>query len=250
MFCGNCGKQMPEGSGFCPSCGAGAGGGAPQPAATASAAGANATPSAAAVQRAKIEAQLKAGSQDAVEAVKVLALDPVGGLPKSFHLFSEDRALVVGAIFAGIYAVAMALAAARGVSMAPGMAMGIGGSNTASIIFKAFVGGLVFAAVIIGCFAGARMLFKGTGSLASDVYSAGTSLLPWALCLLIGTIFGPANFEIIMLVTLFALTYSILMLFTGFSKLASISEGKAALAVPVMLAVSFWLLTIVIRSMA
>lgn len=268
MFCGSCGKQIPDGSGFCPSCGAAAKGGAPG--ASASSAGASAGPSAAAAQRAKIEAQLKAGSQDAVQALKVLALDPVGGLPKSVHLFDEGRALIVGAIFGVVYALAMMLAAARGAGMLPGMGMGgmgagsmtaeqlealraLGGitpPSTFSIMMKALLAGLVFAAVIIGVYAGARLVFKGVGSLATDVYCAGSSLLPWTVFLIVATLLGGANFEINILVMLFALTYSILMLFTGFSKVANISEGKAALAVPIMLAVSFYLLSVVIRSLA
>src|SRR5262247_3351123 len=111
MFCGSCGKQVPEGSGFCPSCGAAAGGGAPRPAATG---GASASPSAAAAQRAKLEAQFKAGSQDAINAVKVLLTDPVGGLAKSFGMFDSARAQIVGLIFGVIFVVMILIAQITG----------------------------------------------------------------------------------------------------------------------------------------
>src|SRR5215470_13352492 len=107
MFCGSYGKQIPDGSGFCPSCGAAAGSGAPRPAANA---GATTGPSAAAAQRAKIEAQFKAGSQDAMQAFMVLLKDPVGGLAKSFGMFDPGRAKIVGLMFGGVYAVAATIA--------------------------------------------------------------------------------------------------------------------------------------------
>src|SRR5215510_11958405 len=134
MFCGSCGKQVPEGSGFCPSCGAAAGGGAPRPAATG---GAGAAPSAAAAQRAKLEAQFKAGSQDAINAVKILLTDPVGGLAKSYALFDEGRALIVGGIFAVVFAIAVFLTPLGGGGFGMMGLMGGGGGATAAQIREA-----------------------------------------------------------------------------------------------------------------
>jgi zinc-ribbon domain len=271
MFCGSCGKQVPDGATTCPFCGAAIPVSTPNPSSSTVSTGGGVTPSPAAAQRAKIEAQIKAGSQDALEAIKVLAKDPVGGLGESFKLFDEKRALIVGAIFGGVFAVAMMLAALRGAGMLlPGMGMmgGMGGGSsltpeqiaamaqfgyhppsTISIMLKALLGGAIFAAVLMGTCAGARMVFKGASSLAGDIYMAGASLLPWTVFLVIATILGGANFEINAIVMLFALTYSILMLYSGFLNVGSISEGKAALAVPIMLGISFYLMSVVTRMM-
>lgn len=266
MFCGNCGKQIPDGSGFCPSCGAAAGSGA-NPTASA---GAGGGPSAAAAQRARIEAQLKAGSQDAVQALKVLAMDPVGGLPKSYKLFDEGRAMIVGGIFAVVFALCMMLAASRGASalfMGIGMGGGAGAGmtpeqmqilaqngfappSTFSIMMKALLAGLVFAAALIGSAALARIIFKGTSQIAGDVYTAGASLLPLSIFMLVALALGIGNYQIIALVMVFALCYTVLMLYNGFSRIAGISDGKAALAVPIVLVISMFVLGIIARSLA
>lgn len=254
MFCGSCGKQVPEGSGFCPACGAAAGGGGARPAASAT--GAAAGPSAAAAQRAKFEAQFKAGSQDAIQAFLVLLKDPVGGLAKSYALFDEGRALMVGAIFGVVFALVLMLVAL--VSGGPGLGMLMGGAgvsvssadlaaaraagylpSTGKIMFQSLIGGLVFAAVLQGACILVRVVFKGTSKMAGEIYTAGASLLPLALgvaaTLLLGLVGG---YRVIPAVLVFAVAYMIMMLFAGFQKIIGISEGKAALAVPCALVIA------------
>ncbi|HEY6970937.1 MAG TPA: zinc ribbon domain-containing protein [Candidatus Angelobacter sp.] len=253
MFCGSCGKQIPDGSGFCPSCGAAAGSGAPRPAANA---GASTGPSAAAAQRAKIEAQFKAGSQDAIQAFMVLLKDPVGGLAKSYGLFDEGRALMVGGIFGVVFALVLMLAALSGGGGGLGMMMGgAGGGDTAALIaaaraagygpstakvmFQALIGGLVFAAVLMGVCVLVRVVFKGTSKLAGEIYTAGACLLPLALGVAVTLILGMVGlYRIIPAVLVFAGAYMILMLFAGFQRIVGISEGKAALAVPCALVIA------------
>lgn len=247
MFCGSCGKQVPEGSGFCPACGASAGGGAPRPAAAAGAAGG---PSAAAAQRAKLEAQFKAGSQDAIAAVKVLLADPVGGLAKSFAMFDSGRAQIVG----GMFAVAFAILATIGGALMGGMIMGmVGGmmgggmgmpgmaspSLPFSAYLKIFVIDLIQAAgLVIGCMV-TRMIFKGAGTLASDLYIAGSCLLPAGVGLLAGALLGNLVWWLFLLPVLFGGCYCILMLYAGGMNIGKISEGKAALGVPIALSIMF-----------
>lgn len=262
MFCGSCGKQVPEGSGFCPACGASAGGGAPRPAAPA---GAAAGPPAAAAQRAKLEAQFKAGSQDAVQAFMVLLKDPVGGLAKSYALFDQGRALIVGAIFAAVFAIATMLAplgfggmmalgvlggggggaagaaeAARAIALARSLGGELPGMpNQFSIMMKALVAGLVFAAALIGACVLARIIFKGTSQLAGEVYTAGASLLPLAIAVLLGLVLGAAGlYQVIAWIGMFALVWTILMLNAGCLKIMGISDSKASIAVPMIIVIA------------
>jgi len=255
MFCGSCGKQIPEGSGFCPSCGAAAGGGAPRPAATA---GPAAGPSAAAAQRAKLEAQFKAGSQDAIAAVKVLLTDPVGGLAKSFGMFDSARAQMVGGIFGAVFAIAATIGAAMMGSMIAGMVTmmsggigmpgGMGGvSLPFSVYLKIFFIDLIQAAgLMLGCLV-TRMIFKGAGSLASDIYIGGSCLLPTGLGLLVGALLGNLVWWLFLLPLLFAGCYTILMLYAGAMNIGKISEAKAALSVPISLGVMFAVVYVVLR---
>jgi hypothetical protein len=246
MFCGSCGKQVPEGSGFCPACGAAAGGGAPRPAAGTT--GAAGGPSAAAAQRAKFEAQFKAGSQDAIAAVKVLLTDPVGGLAKSFGMFDSARAQMVGGIFALVFALASTIAAAFMGSMimgimGGGIGMAPGGFGNISIPFSVyvkmfFIDVLEAVGLVIGVMV-TRIIFKGSGTLASDIYVAGSCLLPAGLGVLAGALLGNVTFWLFLLPVLFGGCYTILMLYAGGMNIGKISEGKAALAVPIALGVMF-----------
>ncbi|HEY6350883.1 MAG TPA: zinc ribbon domain-containing protein [Candidatus Angelobacter sp.] len=252
MFCGSCGKQVPEGSGFCPACGTAAGSGAPGQAATGAAGG----PSAAAAQRARLEAQFKAGSQDAVKAFLVLLKDPVGGLAKSYALFDEGRALMVGGVYGAVFAVVLMLSALVGGGPGLGMLMGGAGASvnpealaaaraagylpsTGKIMFQALLGGLIFAAVLMGACVLVRLVFKGTTKLAGEIYIAGASLLPLALGVAVVLVLGMAGlYRIIPAALVFAVAYMILMLFVGYQRLMGISEGKAGLSVPAVLVIT------------
>lgn len=283
MFCGSCGKQIPDGSGFCPMCGAATAGGA-QPRATTTPGtaptGASAGPSAAAAQRAKIEAQLKAGSQDAIAAFMVLLKDPVGGLAKSYALFDQGRALVVGGIFALVFAIVAMLSVLNLGGVAVLGIFGGGESNTAamaaqaaaaramralggdlgqlpgapsefSIMMKALVAGIVFAAVLIGACVLARIIFKGTSQLAGEVYTAGASLLPMSVAALVGMLcYAIGLYGIIPIVSIFALAWMILMLNSGCLKILGISDSKASLAVPVILGIAALAMSLIVRGMA
>ncbi|HXO26757.1 MAG TPA: molecular chaperone DnaJ, partial [Thermoanaerobaculia bacterium] len=91
----------------------------------------------------------------------------------------------------------------------------------------------------------ARQIFRGKGRFAGDVYTAGAALLPWAFLVLAAALLGVANIEVIVVIWLFALTYSILMLYAGCSRIGGISEAGAAPAVPIMLLVTAWITKIV-----
>lgn len=249
MFCGSCGKQIPDGSGFCPACGAAAGGGAPRPGAPA---GAASGPSAAAVQRAKLEAQFKAGSQDAIAAVKVLLTDPVGGLGKSFGMFDSARAQIVGGMFGGVFAIAATistilmgsmLAGLMGGMMGGGGVVGAGGFGSPGIPFSVYLRAFVLdliqvVGLIVGCLV-TRMIFKGAGTLASDIYIGGACLLPAGIGLLVGALLGNVVWWLFLVPVLFGGCYCILMLYAGGINIGKMSEGKAALSVPIALCIMF-----------
>jgi hypothetical protein len=63
---------------------------------------------------------------------------------------------------------------------------------------------------------------------------------------LLAALLGAANFEVIAILFLFALTYSILILYAGCSRIGCISEAGAAPAVPIILLLSAWITKIIV----
>jgi len=238
MFCQSCARPLAENLRFCDGCGAevlaGASGGEPS-----------------IPLSQQLKGEVKARSLDAWQGVKLFARSPVGGLPESFALFDDQRAIHVGIVFAIVYEIALLLGALIFKSKAVGL-LGVSlpiGDLTAGQLFKVLILGLVPFASLIGACALARAIFHGTGRFAGDVYTAGAVLLPTAFLVLLASLLGAANLEVIIILSLFALTYSILILYAGCSRIGNISEAGAAPAVPIILLLSAWITKIIIAAL-
>jgi hypothetical protein len=237
MFCKSCGRALADTLKFCDGCGADIEGGAT---------------GAATPLSQQLKSEVKARSLDAWQGVKLFAKSPVGGLPESFALFDDRRAIQVGIVFAIAYEVAVLLGALIFKSKTEALLGGIlpvsqlMGELTAAQLFKVLFLGLVPFASLIGACALARAIFHGTGRFAGDVYTAGAVLLPTGLLVLLAALLGAANFEVIAILFLFALTYSILILYAGCSRIGLISEAGAAPAVPIILLLSAWITKIIV----
>jgi hypothetical protein len=233
MFCKSCGRAIAANLRFCDACGADVDGGAA---------------GAAAPLSQQLKSEVKARSLDAWQGVKLFAKSPVGGLPESFALFDDRRAIHVGIVFAIVYEVAILLGALIFKSKTEALLGGIlpVGQLTAAQLFKVLFLGLVPFASLIGACALARAIFHGKGRISGDVYTAGAVLLPTGILVLLAALLGAANFEVIAILFLFALTYSILILYAGCSRIGCISEAGAAPAVPVILLLSAWITKIVV----
>ena len=96
MFCKSCGRALADTLRFCDGCGADV------------EVGAAATP-----LSQQLKSEVKARSLDAWQGVKLFAKSPVGGLPESFALFDDRRAIQVGIVFAIAYEVAILLEIGR-----------------------------------------------------------------------------------------------------------------------------------------
>ena len=235
MFCQSCGRSLADTLRFCDVCGTDLNAGR----------AGNAT---ALSQQLKIE--VKARSLDAWQGAKLFAKSPVGGLQESFALFDDQRAIQVGIVFAIMYEIALLLGALIFKSKAAGLLGGFLpiGELSAAQLFKVLFLGLVPFVSLIGACALARAIFHGKGRFAGDVYTAGAVLLPSGFLVLVASLLGAANFEVIMILSLFSLTYSILILYAGCSRIAIISEAGAAPAVPIILLLSAWITKIVVTA--
>jgi len=236
MFCMSCGRALAENLRFCDACGAELiRGGA-----------SSTTP-----LSQQLRSEVKARSQDAWQAFKLFAKSPVGGLPESFALLNDQRAIQVGIVFAVMYEIALLLGALIFKSRVAQLLGGFLpiGELTASQLFKVLLLGLVPFGSLVGASALARAIFRGTGRLPGDVYTSGAVLLPFGMFALTASILGAANVEVIGILLLFALTYSILILYAGCSRLGGISEAGAAPAVPIILLLSAWITKIIVTAL-
>lgn len=233
MFCMSCGGALADGLRFCDACG------------SAVSRGANSVTTPLGEQ---LTTELKARSRDAWQGMKLFAASPVGGLPQSFAMFDDKRAIQVGIAFAVLYELALFVGGILFKSKAQSLLGGWFpiGELTATQMFKLVVLGLVPFISLIVALGLARQIFRGNGRFAGDVYTAGAVLLPSGLLVLLAALLGAANAEVIILLSLFALTYSILMLYAGCSRIAGISEAGAAPAVPIILLASAWITKVIV----
>lgn len=223
MFCEECGKEIGANATVCPNCG--------KPAV---AAPASASP---------LGEKLKARSQDALNAVKIIAANPVGGLPAAFQSLEKRQAMEVGIAFG----VAFELCAVIGLYF---LLPRWEGSPGLGEILKLLVLGLVPFAATAGASALARRIFAAPGgSIESDVFIAGTSVLPFGVVFLLAGILGAANFEVIAIAAVFSLSYTILILYTGCTRISGISEQRAAPAVPIIVLITAWLSKILLAAL-
>jgi hypothetical protein len=117
-------------------------------------------------------------------------------------------------------------------------------------LLKIVIFGLIPFAAIAGGSALARQVFRGfTGGIEGDAFIAGASVLPFGFVSLLAGILGAANFEVVAIAGIFALTYTILVLFTGCVRISGIAEGSAASAVAIIIVVAGWFSKIMFASL-
>jgi hypothetical protein len=197
-----------------------------------------------------ISQEVRARSKDAWQGIKLFARSPVGGLQQSFEMFEPARAMTVGIVFAIIYEALLFFAIYRAADKTAslfGASSPVGDLTLSRALQLIFVGAVPFITLAVASMV-ARSVFRGKGSFAGDIYTAGASLLPLGLCAFIASFLGPANIEVIAALTVFALTYMILMLYAGCSRIAGIPEMGAAPAVPIMLLLMVWLTKVVVSA--
>jgi len=249
MFCRKCGQQLSEGTELCDKCGTSVA--AIPPASTGRGV---AIPATANLTR-TFQDEVKFRTKDAWQAIRIFAQSPVGGLQESFEMLGSSRALNAGVVFAVVYEVMFFWAIYRFADHAGSslhsLIGGIGGGFSpgelsAKLLIQLGFAGVVPFITLAASGAIARKIFRGKGTLAGDIYIAGASLLPQGLFILLTSFLGVANLEVIMALFVFAVTYSVLMLFAGCSRISIIPEAGAAPAVPMMMLLSLWLTKVVI----
>jgi curved DNA-binding protein CbpA len=168
--------------------------------------------------------------EDTVRTFLSVVLNPTGGLRPGMLYLQKPRVMTVGIMFAAI----------ANSCFVGGVYLGWREQLQFSAL-DLFLVGLVPFVTLIVLIGIARLITRRRGSLASDCFIAGASLLPVGFLALTSGISPILGSQLMLVLTVFASCYTILMLYNGCIQIASLSEKIAGVWVPVMVLVSGWL---------
>jgi hypothetical protein len=221
MFCQGCGKELEPDANVCIACGV--------PAIHKKA------------ESNEISEKAKAAPRSALATLRFFAIDPVGGLPSAFESLDKEGKRGVGVVFSSMFGLCSVIGAY--------LVFPSWGKPNIQGIFGLLLAAAIPPASIAGFSALARKAFKSDGSFEGDLYIAGASLLPIGIAVLLVGILSSGNTGIVAILAGFASCYTILILFSGCTKISKITEAKAALTVPVMLLLTAWFCKAVLTAM-
>jgi hypothetical protein len=222
MFCVQCGAANDGTMAVCAACG-------------------HTTAASASVSAPELGKRVSEAASDAGATLVRLAPNPTGALQPAFAALGEQRALAAGAALGLFFAISCLLAA--WIAM-----MRIGFGFQGRVLFGALVMGIVVFASLAAVSAVGRKVLRATGTLGADVFLAGVALQPVSILLLIGSLLGGANFEVIAIAGVLAWTYVLSILYVGVTRLIGISEALAPPFIAVMLLLSLWLSKVVLAA--
>ena len=167
---------------------------------------------------------------DTLRGLLCLALNPFGGLLSGMLYLEKPRVMAVGIMFEAI----------ANFCFVSGAYLGWRDWFPFSAFDLILVGLVPFVTVtlIMGI---ARLVTRRRSSLAGDMFLAGASLLPVGFLALASGVSTLLGGQIMLAIAVFATCYTILILYSGCTQIANLSEKTAGLLVPMMLLVSGWL---------
>ncbi len=169
--------------------------------------------------------------------------NPVENLSPHFDRLEKQEALEAGIAFAVLFD----LCALFGIYLLLPRWAGAPGFTD---ILKILIFGFVPPAALTGAIFLARKVYRASaGTIESDVFLAGIALIPIGILLLLSGVLGIGNLEVTALVAVFALSYTVLILFTGCTRISEIATVRAPPAVPIILLVTAWISKIVFAAM-
>lgn len=241
MLCKKCGKESPDSSKFCIECGAlvelGESGNKMSEKEMFS--------SSEFADKAKIASKeftdkAKAASSDALNSFKDFVLNPVSKFSLVYDTLGKKRAMQVGIVFAVFFDICVIFGAKK--------ILGLFLEDYSGLSVNLLILGAVPVVSIAIASALIRKLFRAQSTFESDIYIAGATLLPLGFFILLTGILGIGNVEIIIAINLFAVCYTILMLFSGCTQIHKISETSTLIAIPLILLLSVYVSKIIIAS--
>lgn len=223
MFCSHCGASTEGGAVVCAQCGVNL--------------------------QAKVRPALNtdravAVSKDAMSAVKLLLRDPVGSIGAAHDALTTKQTLDVGIAFCVVFIISSLLAVRTIARFFGGSFFSMGAKE----VLQAALVGVVPAACIIGILSGLQMLTAKRQDLPRSVFVGGSALLPLAALSFVAGILSTSNGEVIALVAVFSICYTILLLYAGCRDVLNVASPLAAVSVPVILLATGWLTKVILAA--
>ncbi len=189
-----------------------------------------------------------AASKDAARAIRLLLVDPVGSIGAAYDAFRSRQAMDVGIALCALFVLASILATRMLAGAAQRFSMGIMGS----IGFKEVIQIALLAAIpiisVAAIFTAMQLIAGKRQELSRTLFATGAILLPASFFNVIGGILGLANAEVIALAALFALCYTILLLYAACRDVLKVASPIAAVAVPLIILGTAWLTKIILAA--
>lgn len=112
-------------------------------------------------------------------------------------------------------------------------------------LFKLILIGCVPFGCAVGGLAASRAIGKGEGSIFSDIFIAGASLVPITILIIAGRVLGLLNAEVTIVIFVFAMTTTVLILYSGCTTLQRVSETIASLVVPLIFVADLFVIKVI-----
>jgi hypothetical protein len=187
-----------------------------------------------------VTTKVKDAALDATKAFATVAINPVGGLPAAYERLGPSRALGAGIFFAVVAVILIFIGIYVGSSPyeRPDLA------DT----FKFFFFGTLPFLILLGTSAVTRKFLSGAGSIHGDCFIAGATLLPLGLLSFVIGLLGLLSPNLIAVLTVFALCFTIFTLYIGLTRISMVAETRAAWVVPIMIAIAFLITQLIFNS--
>lgn len=168
----------------------------------------------------------KEAAKDAVEVSKSFFSDPIGGLSNTFTKLGDIKSRSVGILFIVFTIIIFVI----------GFSQTISNYNYYSNTFiKSILIIIVLEAIVFFSLMLSRAALNGQGSINSDFYITGLSLAPFGLLIFISSILGIQSIWSFFAYLCFGITYTVLILFSGLTKIYKFSDSKSSIIIAIIL---------------
>lgn len=177
---------------------------------------------------------VKATTQDAVQALKVLISDPIGGQLKAYSNLGSANALKVGVFFNLIFVVS-GLLLANGVWNMFFGALAEWGEGVDFPLFNVVILSVIpVISLCAGFLLVAKFLGKSDMDFSGPLFTTGIAMMPLALLFILCRVIGPLN-NISYAFAVFCITTTVIAISTALQDIYKLNAQKAVLVTPVLL---------------